>query len=116
MASFALARILLLMGAMLLLLLKPSVAQESSNTATDTLSYWLPAATLPAYMTITCNLDDSDPARVPNNDSLISTTARMMDWCGCDNKLNPSGLAYAGSVFSPIPAYCRSVLLPCGSC
>lgn len=71
------------------------IGMGQAQTTTDTA---IPVPTsLPSYMYIDC--DVVSEVNVPANDSLISTTAGMMDWCGCENKLNPDGLAYAGSEF-----------------
>ncbi|KAF3770591.1 hypothetical protein M406DRAFT_66994 [Cryphonectria parasitica EP155] len=50
---------------------------------------YLAEPTLPAYMYINC-----DDNLTPDPDALISTTAKMMDWCGCENLLNPAGANY----------------------
>lgn len=82
-----------------MLLAGMSYAQTPTPTSTDV--YYV-SPTLPAYMYIEC---DTDLKGGPANDSLISTTAKMMDWCGCENKLNPEGLAYAGSKSSRADCY-----------
>lgn len=56
--------------------------------------------TLPAYMHTECY--DVSAHGSPGSDSLISTMAKMMDYCGCENPINPSGLAYAGSKSSSL--------------
>lgn len=51
--------------------------------------------TLPAYMYTDCY--DVSAHGTPGNDSHIGTMAKMMDYCGCENPINPIGLVYAGS-------------------
>lgn len=73
------------------------VGMSEAQAATET--YVPVSPTLPAYMYIECDNEKGSPA----GDSLISTTAKMMDFCGCENKLNPDGLSYAGSKSPPPP-------------
>lgn len=55
---------------------------------------------LPSYFYTQC---ESQYSLYTYNDSMVTTTAKMMDWCGCENKLNPQGLAYAGSKHTRTP-------------